>query len=76
MEDEIAPGNQGMQDQVLLLKWIRQNIARFGGDPDNVTIFGESSGGMSVHFLALSPAAKGNFFFFQVQCFILNIKFN
>lgn len=63
MEDEVAPGNQGMQDQVLLLKWIKDNIASFGGDPDNVTIFGESSGGMSVHILTLSPAAKDDYYY-------------
>lgn len=59
MEDDIAPGNQGLKDQILVLKWVRDNIARFGGDPDNVTIFGESAGGWCVHFLALSPASKG-----------------
>ena len=60
LEDHIAPGNQGLKDQVMALKWIRDNIANFGGDPDNVTIFGESAGGASVHYLTLSPLAKGN----------------
>lgn len=60
MEDEIAPGNQGLKDQVMALQWVRDNIASFGGDPENITIFGESAGGASVHYLAMSPLTKGN----------------
>ena len=59
LEDEAAPGNQGFKDLVLALKWIKSNIEQFGGDPNNVTIFGESSGGASVNYLGLSPMAKG-----------------
>lgn len=61
LEDEIAPGNQGLQDILFLLKWIKANIAKFGGDPDNVTLLGEDSGAMSVHILAVSPVGQGNF---------------
>ena len=59
MEDEIAPGNQGLKDLVMALKWIQVNIGQFGGDPKSVTVFGESSGAACVNFLGLSPLAKG-----------------
>ncbi len=52
-------GNAGMLDCVRCLEWVRDNIASFGGDPGNVTIFGESGGGMKVSWLLASPMAKG-----------------
>ena len=54
-------GNQGILDQIAALKWIKNNIAAFGGDPDCVTIMGNSSGGESVALLVASPLAKGLF---------------
>jgi para-nitrobenzyl esterase len=53
--------NYGLADQVAALKWVKANIASFGGDPSNVTIFGESAGGISVLYLMLAPDAKGLF---------------
>ena len=54
-------GDVGQFDQILALEWVRDNIAAFGGDPDNVTIFGESGGGAKVQTLLAMPAAQGLF---------------
>jgi para-nitrobenzyl esterase len=56
-----ASGNYGLMDQQAALRWVQRNIDRFGGDADNVTIFGESAGGVSVHAQLASPGAAGLF---------------
>jgi para-nitrobenzyl esterase len=56
-----ASGNYGLMDQIAALQWVRENIAKFGGDPKNVTIFGQSAGALDVGLLMTSPLAKGLF---------------
>ncbi|KFB36098.1 AGAP002863-PA-like protein [Anopheles sinensis] len=57
--DRSASGNWGIKDCVEALRWVQRNIVAFGGDPNNVTIFGQSAGGAMVHYLTLSPLTTG-----------------
>lgn len=61
LETEGATGNQGLRDQQLALDWVKKNIEKFGGDPGNVTIFGESAGSFNVCFHVASPKSRGLF---------------
>lgn len=57
--DKAISGNMGLKDQRLALKWIQQNIHLFGGDPEKVTIMGQSAGSASVTYQILSPGSAG-----------------
>ncbi|XP_039254499.2 pyrethroid hydrolase Ces2e-like isoform X1 [Styela clava] len=60
-QDSLCPGNAGLLDQMMALKWVQRNVKYFGGNPDNVTIFGESAGGMAVNHHVNSPMSRGLF---------------
>ncbi|XP_020282996.1 venom carboxylesterase-6-like isoform X1 [Pseudomyrmex gracilis] len=60
-QDEECPGNLGLKDQAQAMRWVQENIAAFNGDPNNVTIFGESAGGASVHYHMISSLSRGLF---------------
>ncbi|XP_068084601.1 esterase B1 isoform X2 [Anabrus simplex] len=61
LEDPVLPGNAGLKDQTAAIRWVQQNIDKFGGNPNNVTLFGESAGGSSVQYHMISPMSKGLF---------------
>jgi hypothetical protein len=60
--DAACPGNNGMKDQNLAMRWVKDNVAAFGGDPEKITIFGESAGGASAQLHMMSPLSKGRTF--------------
>lgn len=57
--DKYAPGNNGLKDQVVLMKWLKRNIAAFGGDPESITLLGYSAGAWSIILHMLSPMSQG-----------------
>lgn len=56
--DNVMPGNLGLWDQTLALKFVKENIAYFGGNPDKITVWGQSAGAASVDMLSLSPHSR------------------
>jgi carboxylesterase type B len=59
--DDQSPGNYGLWDQTFALRWVKEHIAAFNGDPNKITVFGESAGGASTDWLSLSPYSRGQF---------------
>lgn len=59
--DRVSPGNYGLKDQLLVLKWIKNNIKYFGGDENRVTLYGQSAGAASILYHVVSPNSKGLF---------------
>ncbi|KAF2889533.1 hypothetical protein ILUMI_16640, partial [Ignelater luminosus] len=57
-QDSVQPGNAGLKDQVLAMKWVKNNIKSFGGNPNSITLTGASAGGGAVHLHYLSPLSK------------------
>ena len=58
-DDSVAPGNYGVLDQLMAIKWVKDNVVNFNGDPNRITIMGQSAGGGSVSLHMFSPLAKG-----------------
>ncbi|CAG9787650.1 unnamed protein product [Diatraea saccharalis] len=61
LDTEDVPGNAGIKDQVAAMRWVKNNISNFGGDPNNVTLFGQSAGGACITYHCVSPMTKGLF---------------
>jgi carboxylesterase type B len=58
-DDPVLPGNYGMKDMAMALKWVKRNIRQFGGNPDNINVVGHSAGAVSAQLLSLSPMSAG-----------------
>ncbi len=58
--NDVAPGNWGFMDQVAALQWVQENVAAFGGDPNRVTLFGQSAGAASIGLHMMSPYSQGH----------------
>ena len=74
MDTDEIPGNAGIFDQIEALRWVQKYITSFGGDPEKVTIAGESAGSASVSLLLLAPQAKG--WFIQYFNFFLTVLYD
>lgn len=57
--DSVVPGNVGLKDQIMALEWIKDNIEHFGGDPEKITVMGQSAGSASVAYLLQAPQTEG-----------------
>ena len=72
--DDETPGNYSLKNQVLALYWVQDNIEAFGGNPNRVTLFGQSSGASSAHFHMMSPLAKGKHYNSYTYIPLLSLK--
>lgn len=59
--DDHISGNMGLKDQSMAIRWVNENIEAFGGDSENISLFGLSAGGVSVHYHYLTPLSRGLF---------------
>lgn len=73
-EDSVVPGNMGMKDQVMALKWIKNHIQYFGGNPESITLTGMSAGGASVHLHYMSPLSTGMFLILIIQTNLMRMR--
>lgn len=59
LDDDYIKGNYGLYDQIMALRFVKENICKFGGDPEKITVFGQSAGGASTDLLSISPVSRG-----------------